>query len=268
MLKTSMFLIYAVLAYLTGLAGIAYLAGFLADFGVPKGIAGGEAAPLAFAVVIDAGLVGMFGLHHSITARASFKRWWTKVVPPPIERATYLLMSAIMTAVLVVFWRPIPALIWDVRDPLAAGMIRAAYLTVLAAMVTATFQFGHFRFFGLAQAWARFRDRQPQPSTLTVRYLYAIIRHPISLGWIIAPWLTPHLTGGHVVFGVATLAYILAATPFEEADLIDDLGDRYRDYRSQVPAFVPSLSRVNRSGTVRASRPRCKHKTSALGAQR
>ncbi len=242
MLKTSMFLIYAVLAYLSGLASIAYLVGFLADFGVPKGITGGEEVPLVIAVAIDAGLVALFGLHHSITARTSFKRWWTKVVPPPIERATYLLMTAIMTAVLVVFWRPIPALIWDVRDPLAAGMIHTAYLAVLAAMVTATFQFGHFRFFGLAQAWARFRDRQPHPSTITVRYLYAIIRHPISLGWIIAPWLTPHLTGGHVVFAIATLAYILAATPFEEADLIDDLGDRYRDYRSQVPAFVPNLN--------------------------
>ena len=241
MIRNFLMLAYAAGAYILSLASLVYLIGFFADFGVPKGISDGEPSAFWSAVVIDAGLVGLFGLHHSITARSSFKRWWTTIVPEPIERATYLYMTAIMMALLVTQWRPIPITIWHVQLAWAVVSVQVAYLAVWSMMLAATFHFGHFGFFGLAQAWQTFRKSPPDPSSMTARYLYAMVRHPISLGWMITPLIMPHLTVGHVVFAAATLVYILLATPFEEADLIDALGTPYRRYRQRVPAFVPLI---------------------------
>ena len=239
MIRNTLMLGYAAGAYILSLASLVYLIGFFADFGVPKGISDGEPSSLWSAVMIDAGLVGLFGLHHSITARASFKRWWTTIIAAPIERATYLYMTVLMMALLVTQWRPIPITIWQVEPGWAAGSIHAVYLAVWAMMLAATFHFGHFGFFGLAQAWQNFSKSPPAASGMTARYLYALVRHPISLGWMITPLIMPHLSVGHVVFAAATLVYILLATPFEEADLIEALGTRYRSYRTRVPAFVP-----------------------------
>ncbi len=243
-------LVYALIGYVVGLASIAYIIGFLADFGVPKSIGDGEANSTWAAAAIDAGLVGLFGLHHSVTARTSFKRWWTKIIPAPIERATYLYMTAAMTAMLVVLWQPIPITIWNVEGSIAASMIVAAYLGVWMMMVAATFHFGHFKFLGLTQAWQNLRHSRPKESSMSARYLYALVRHPISLGWMLAPFLVPHLTAGHLVFAAATFLYIMLATPFEEADLIDEIGEPYRDYQKRVPRFLPFTKRMKSQAQI------------------
>lgn len=244
MIRKSLMLLYALGAYILGTAALLYIMGFLVDIGVPKGISangisGADSPGLWSAVLINAGLVGLFGLHHSITARTSFKRWWTKIIPAPIERATYLYMTVAMTALLVFFWQSIPITIWHVQSSLAVSAIYAAYIGVWTMMVAATFHFGHFRFLGLTQAWQNFRNTKPDQSNMTARYLYALVRHPISLGWMIAPLITPHFTVGHLVFAGATFGYIMLATPFEEADLIEEIGEPYRDYLNRVPTFVP-----------------------------
>ncbi|MBZ0216368.1 MAG: hypothetical protein K8F25_07445 [Fimbriimonadaceae bacterium] len=243
MARKSLALAYALCAYVLALANLVYIIGFLTDIGVPKGISDGPEISVWLAVLIDMTLIGLFGLHHSFTARTSFKRWWTKIVPAPIERATYLYMTSITTALLIIFWQPIPVTIWQVESTWAIGLIYTAYLAIWGMMFAATFHFGHFGFFGLAQAWQNFRQSFSEPSGMTARYLYALVRHPISLGWMITPLVTPHLTVGHVTFSVATVIYVMLATPFEEADLIDALGQPYLDYRKRVPAFVPRLNR-------------------------
>lgn len=237
-------LVYSLIAYGVGVASIAYIIGFLADFAVPKGISDGAPVSTLTAIAIDAGLVGLFGLHHSITARTSFKRWSMKIIPAPIERATYLYMTAFMTGVLVIFWRPVPITVWGVKSSVAAGFIITAYICVWLMMVAATFHFGHFKFFGLTQAWQNFRRSPPKESNMSARYLYALVRHPISLGWMVAPLMMPHLTVGHLVFAGATLVYIMLATPFEEADLIEEIGEPYRDYQKRVPRFLPFTKRT------------------------
>ena len=232
-------LVYSAGAYLLATASLVYIMGFLADFHVPKGIGDGSVTNVWLAVVIDAGLIGLFGLQHSITARTSFKRWWTRIIPAPIERATYLYMTSAMTALLVIFWQPIPVTIWEVQSQWFSTIIYMAYIAMWFMMSAATFQFGYFEFFGLMQSWQNFRNSPPKPSSMTARYLYALVRHPISLGWMLAPLLTPHLTVGHAVFAGATFIYVILATPFEEADLIRALGKIYIDYRNRVPAFMP-----------------------------
>lgn len=238
---------YAAFAYLVAMINLAYVVGFLADFGVPKGINDGPDSPVWLALIIDAGLVALFGLQHSTTARRRFKAWWTGYVPPSVERATYLYMTAGMTIVLVTLWRPIPVTIWRVDQPTLAGAIVTFYLAVWLLMYASTFHFGHLSFFGFQQALDRFRRRPERSTTFTARYLYALVRHPISLGWMLAPWITPHMTVGQLTFAVSTTVYVLIATRFEESDLIEELGNRYLEYRKQVPAFIPGLTTREKS---------------------
>lgn len=243
-MKAKLYVGYAAVAYLLGLASITYVVGFLIDFGVPKGIGDGLATPPWTAIAVDAALVLGFGLHHSITARRSFKRWWTRIVPAPIERATYLCMTAAMTAALVVLWRPIPITVWNVDALWARGTLYALYLGVWGLMFASTFAVGHFRFFGLTQAWEELRNKPKGHDKMSVRFLYAIVRHPISVGWMVTPLVVPHLTVGHLVFAASTFVYIMLATPFEEADLIEEFGEEYESYKARVPAFLPRADRA------------------------
>lgn len=239
MIRRFLIFVYAFGAYLFASASLFYLMGFIADVGVPKSINDGDVISTWRAVLVDVGLVGLFGLHHSITARTSFKRWWTKVIPTPIERATYLCMTTIMTMILVALWQPIPVVIWSVESNLLVGIVRATYIAIWVMMTAATFHFGYFGFFGLSQAWQYLKRKSPEPPKMTARYLYAMVRHPISLGWMIAPFFVPRFTVSHFVFAMATVAYIIVATRFEETDLIEDLGDSYRNYQKRVPRFIP-----------------------------
>lgn len=239
MLKNALVLAYASFAYVLALANIAYIIGFLANFGVPKGINDGAPGALWPSIATNLGLIWLFGLHHSATARRSFKKRWTRIVPPSLERATYLYMTALGMAALVIFWRPIPTTVWQVDHATGYWAIWAVYLAVWAMMFSATFHFGHFGFFGLAQAWSRVRGTPPAEASFCARWLYGVVRHPISLGWMLTPWLTPHMTVGQIVFAVGATIYVLTATVFEEGDLIAELGDTYRRYRRQVPAFLP-----------------------------
>ena len=239
MIRKGLMLVYAAGAYALSMGALLYLVGFLADFGVPKGVRDGPATAPWLACLIDVGLLGLFGLHHSVTARTTFKRWWTELVPAPIERATYLYMTTAMTALLVYFWRPIPIVVWDVHSPALVAVIRVLYIALWLVMTAATFQFGHLRFFGLTQAWESLEPSPATASNLTARYLYGLVRHPISLCWILAALLTPQLTVGHVVFAISAFVYVTLATPFEEADLIDALGEPYVEYRKRTPAFIP-----------------------------
>jgi len=211
---------------------------------VPKGINDGVAGALWPSVAINLGLIWLFGLHHSATARRWFKARWTRTVPPSLERATYLYMTALATGALLILWQPIPITVWQVENVGACWAIWAAYLGVWGMMFLATFHFGHFGFFGLAQAWAKATDRGPGETAFCARWLYGVVRHPISLGWMLTPWLTPHMTVGQFVFAIGATVYVLIATVFEEADLAADLGDVYRRYRTEVPAFVPGLRRL------------------------
>lgn len=231
---------YAVGGYIVSTLAIAYLVAFLADFAVPYTVNSGKAPadPWA-AILVNLALVAGFGLHHSITARRSFKARWTRIVPAHLERPTYLYMSALATAALVVLWQPIPTSIWNIEAEWAFWAITAFYLAVWGMMFAATFLLGHFSFFGLSQAWHRLLDKPLPDLPFSSRLLYGVVRHPISLGWMLVGWITPHMTLGQLIFALSVTAYVLIATVFEERDLIAELGQTYRDYRARVPAFLP-----------------------------
>lgn len=255
MIQRYLMLLYALIAYSIAAINLVYLMGFISGHLVPKGINDGTPEDVWSAVIINLGLIWLFGLHHTITARSWFKKYWVKIIPQPIERATYLYMTAVMTGLLVLLWKPIPISVWQFETELVRYTLYTSYLVIWGSMLCATFQFGHFDFFGLNQAWTNFRNRQPAEASFSAKWFYGVVRHPISLCWMLTPWLTPDLTVGHVVFGLGITSYIVIATPFEEMDLIGELGDRYRRYQKAVPKFFPRFLKPKDSKGISTQKP-------------
>ncbi|MEO6487914.1 MAG: methanethiol S-methyltransferase [Thermoanaerobaculia bacterium] len=239
MLKRIVFLIYGVLCYAVFLATFLYAIGFVGGFGVPKTLDGPATVPLAKGIAIDAGLLALFAVQHSVMARKWFKQRWTAIVPAPLERSTYVVFSSAALILLFWQWRPLGGVVWSVNDPAGSVALRSLAAFGWALVLVSTFLINHFDLFGLRQVWMFFRNK---PCT-TLRFVtpgpYRLVRHPLYVGWLFAFWMTPTMTFAHLLFAVATTAYILVAIRFEERDLVRDHGGAYEEYRRRVPMLVP-----------------------------
>ena len=234
--------VYGVLGYLIFLISFLYAIGFVTNFGVPKGIDSGVPGPVMGAIIVNMLLMGLFALQHSIMARPEFKRWWTKFIPEPVERSTYVLLSSLALLLLYWQWQPIPGLVWSVEGA-GATILWAICALGWAVVLLSTLMIGHFELFGLQQVYANLKNLRPAEPTLIMPGLYGLVRHPIMTGFIIAFWATPRMSWGHLLFAAVTTVYILIALQFEERDLIGIFGDRYREYSRKVPMLVPFLKR-------------------------
>ena len=230
---------------LASTTSFAYLLGFLANRGVPRGVsAGGARTPWRAALAIDLALLLLFAVPHSVMARAGFKRRWARLVPPAAERSAYALVAALSLALLFWQWRPIPAPVWDARGTAWASAAWALFALGWALCAASVLTTNLFELTGLRQAWARARGRSHAPVALTTTSpLYAAVRHPLYLGFLLALWATPRLTAGHLLFAAVNTAYILVAVRYEERDLLAALGAAYAAYRARVPALIPRLVR-------------------------
>ena len=231
-------LAYAAAVYLFFLALLGYAAGFFAGFGVSKGIDQGPRAAVPVAVAIDLLLLLLFAVQHTVMARPWFKRRWTRIVPEPAERASFVLAASLVLALLFWLWRPIQGTVWNLPGP-GADALWAVYAAGWAVAVSSTFLISHFDMFGLRQAWLHARRVRYSPPAFTERGLYGRIRHPLMAGFVVVFWSAPVMTAGHVLFAAAATGYILAGIAFEEHDLVQSLGDTYTAYRARVPAMIP-----------------------------
>ncbi|HYM49733.1 MAG TPA: NnrU family protein [Candidatus Limnocylindrales bacterium] len=244
---------YAGFAYLLFLTAIVWAVLFLADLGGLKTIDSGRGSPGsgAPALAVDGGLLGLFALQHSLMARRSFKRAFTQLVPAPLERSTYVLLASAILLCLVWQWRPMPAVVWHLRWAPAAAALTAVSVLGWLIVVSSTFMINHFDLFGLRQAYLFIRSQAYRPVDFKERWLYALVRHPMMLGLVIAFWATPTMSAGHLLFATASTAYIGLGTMLEERDLRQSLGATYLDYAKRIPAFIPRPGQPGRPGASR-----------------
>jgi methanethiol S-methyltransferase len=240
-MKRTLALLYGVLAYFFFFGTFLYAIGFVGNVFVPKSIDTGKQSPLTIAIIIDAVLLSIFALQHSIMARQGFKRQWTRIVSWYVERTTYVVAATAALALLLWQWRPIPATIWDLRGSAFGSVLAVTFWIGWGILLLSTFLINHFELFGLQQVWTYVRGVEFQRPAFKSPSLYRMVRHPIYLGFVIAFWSAPRMTVGHLLFSVATTGYILVGIYFEERDLISHYGDVYRAYRSRVPMLIPFL---------------------------
>jgi len=231
-------LIYGVVVYAFFFAVFLYAIAFVEDLPVPNTLDRGPATPVARAVIMDLVLLGLFAIQHSVMARPAFKRWWTRLVPPPIERSTYVLAASLVLALLCWRWRPIPAVLWSVGGA-GAVILQAVSWIGWAVVLGATFLLNHFELFGLSQVWENLRGKAAAAPVFRTPLLYGFVRHPLYMGFVLAFWAAPTMTAGHLLFAAATLGYMLIAIQLEERDLVGVFGETYVDYRRRVSMLIP-----------------------------
>ena len=249
-MQTIIAALYGLGAYAVFLGTFLYAIGFVGHSVVPKTIDSGAGGPVLLAVGIDVCLLTVFALQHSVMARPAFKRWWTRIVPRPLERSTFVLFASAALLLLYWQWRPIVTPIWTVSDPIVVQILYGLFWFGWLLVLVSTFLINHFELFGLHQVWAFVSGHKLPTATFKTPSLYKYVRHPIYLGFVLAFWATPTMTAGHLLFAVVTTGYILVGIWFEERDLIAQFGERYRLYREQVGMLWPRLARRRGLDTV------------------
>ena len=244
-------LVYGITCYAIFFVTFLYLIGWVTNLIVPASIDSGASGNPFAALALDLALIAAFGLQHSVMARPGFKRAWTRIVPWPVERATYVLASSLVLVLLFVAWRPIPVAFWHVTGA-AVVALQAGSLLGFGIVLYTTFLIDHFDLFGLRQVFLAWRGRFYTEKRFVTPSLYRFIRHPLYVGWMVSFWSTPTLTLGHALFASAMTTYILIAIRYEERDLAAALGEPYRRWRAATPMFVPGAQGRGRAESPEA----------------
>ena len=247
---------YGVAAYVACLFALVYSIGFSGNLFVPRSVDIGPSAPWVEALGTDLLLLALFGVQHSVMARRSFKRWWTRIVPPAVERSTYVVATCVVQALMFCFWLPIQApVVWQVEHSGAIALLWSVFGLGWVLVLVSTFLINHFELFGLQQVFARLTGREMPGTQFRTPLLYRYVRHPLYLGLLLTFWSVPVMTAGRLLFALGSSAYILIGIAFEERDLLAQFGERYRAYREQVGMLIPRARSPRRTAGDGSCRP-------------
>jgi methanethiol S-methyltransferase len=238
-MKKIAFLVYGIVSYIIFFVTFCYAVGFVTSLFVPKHIDSEPAVSFWMALLINAGLLSLFAVQHSVMARPAFKKWWTKFVPEPIERSTYVLLASLCLILLFWKWEPIGGVIWQVESTTTQWVLKFISLTGFGLVLVSTLLINHFDLFGLRQVWMYFTGKPYEPIAFRTPLFYNYVRHPLYLGFVIGFWFAPTMTAAHLFFAIMTTAYILVAIQLEERDLIKQFGARYQAYKESAAMLVP-----------------------------
>jgi protein-S-isoprenylcysteine O-methyltransferase Ste14 len=246
LMKHWLIFFYGVACYAIAFLTLLYAIGFVGNLWVPKSIDSAPRVTTGLALLIDAVLLALFAIQHSVMARPAFKRWWTRIVPKAAERSTYILFAAIALIIMFVYWEPVGGSVWDVQSPVGRDVLYGGFAFGWFLVFLSTFLINHFDLFGLRQIWLQLHRKQYKPLPFKTPMLYRVVRHPLYVGLLFAFWSTPTMTVTHLVFAIATTVYILIAIQLEEHDLLTEHHE-YAEYRKRVPMLVPFLKRRRES---------------------
>src|SRR5438128_2363798 len=252
-LKRMIFFVYGVVSYLVFLGTFLYAIAFVGGFAVPAQLDGDPRGPIGIALAIDVALLTVFAVQHSVMARPWFKERWTQIVPWAIERSTYVLCASLALLLLFWQWRPIGIQVWSVENPGARAVLWTLFAGGWTTVLIVTFLINHFDLFGLRQTWLPLVGRPYTKVAFRTPLPYRFVRHPLYFGFLLAFWMTPAMTLAHLVFALATTAYIVLAIQFEERDLVHEHGAAYEEYRRRVPMLLPGRGRRLPTGSNVAS---------------
>ncbi len=242
-LKRLLFFGYGVASYLIFLGTFLYAIAFVGGFAVPTRLDGPLQTSLPAALAIDCALLTVFAVQHSVMARRWFKERWTLIVPWAIERSTYVLFASLALLLLFWQWRPIGFEVWTVENPAGQAVLWTLFAAGWTTVLVVTFLINHFDLFGLRQVWLPLMGRPYTRVAFRTPLPYKFVRHPLYFGFLLAFWMTPTMTLAHLVFALATTAYIVLAIQFEEHDLVAEHGAAYEEYRRTVPMLLPGRRR-------------------------
>jgi len=242
-------MVYGAISYVIFFGTFLYAIGFVGNLWVPKSIDSIPQVPLAQALLINLTLLTLFAVQHSLMARPMFKRWLTRFIPHAAERSTYVLASSLALILLFRFWEPMGGVVWNIANETGQILMHVGFLFGWLMVLVCTFLINHFDLFGLRQVWMNLRDKPYTELTFVTPFVYSFVRHPLYLGWMFAFWATPTMTVAHLVFAIATTAYIFIAIQLEERDLIDKHPE-YAEYRKMVPMIFPLPRASKTAGPV------------------
>ncbi|HKJ43611.1 MAG TPA: hypothetical protein VKA27_16055 [Sunxiuqinia sp.] len=250
-MKKLAYIFYALICYGLFFTAFLYMIGFVENIGqfgfntsltqwFPKTLDTGSASMATFpAIIVDLCLIALFGVQHSVMARQGFKKQWTKVVPKPIERSTYVLFASLALFILYFGWQPVKATIWDFDHTLTGKLFFGASMVGWGMLLISTFLINHFDLFGLRQVYRYAQNKKPDHIRFRTPWLYRLVRHPIYFSFLMIFWFAPVMTVGHFVFSLGMSTYIFIGIYHEEKDLMRFYGDDYHQYRIQVPKIIP-----------------------------
>lgn len=201
-----------------------------------------DSAPASFsmsALLINSVLIALFGLHHSIMARQTFKDKITQLLPKSLERSFYVFSSSLLLLIMMIFWQPITTKLWQIDNVIGQSIMWILFASGWGLVLLSSFLINHFDLFGLRQTYLAFVNKPYETLPFQIKSLYKIVRHPLYLGMLLGSWATPMMTLGHLILAMGFTLYIFIGVHFEEKDMITFFGDKYRQYQKKTAMIIP-----------------------------